>query len=95
MASNELIIDDEYCKAMGTYFTKQGQQLDQMISDYVAILQDVRNKAIVSGDVAKALSAYISYAEKLKKQIGNISTSASNQINSFLTKVDAADQYLF
>lgn len=95
MASNELIIDDDYCRAMGTYVAKQGQQLDQMISDYVTILQDVRQKAIVSGDVATALSAYISYAEKLKKQIGNISTNASNQITTFLTKVDAADQYLF
>lgn len=95
MASNELIIDDDYCKSMGTYFTKQGQQLDQMISDYVTILQDVRNKAILSGDVATALSAYITYAEKLKQKIGNVSTNAGNQITTFLSKVDAADQYLF
>lgn len=95
MASNELIIDDDYCRSMGAYFTKQGQQLDQMISEYVAILQDVRSNAIVSGDVATALSAYISYAERLNKQIGNISTNASNQITAFLKKVDTADQYLF
>lgn len=95
MASNELIIDDEFCRAMGTYFTKQGQQFDQMIADYISILQDVRNKGIVSGDVATALSSYISYASKLKKQIGNISSDVNSKINSFLSRVDDADQYLF
>ncbi len=95
MASNELIIDDEYCRAMGSFFVSQGQQIDQIISEYVSILQDLRNRAIISGDVAKALTAYISYANKLNKQIGNISTTAKKQVDAFLSKVDAADQYLF
>ena len=46
MASNELIIDDDYCRAMGSYFTKQGEELDQLIVDYISILQDVKNKGI-------------------------------------------------
>lgn len=95
MAKKNLIIDDEYCKAMGAYFTKQGEQIDKLSADYVAILQEVKNKAIVSGDVSKALGAYITYAGKLNKQVGNISTVAKKQIDSFLSKVDAADQYLF
>lgn len=95
MASKDLIIDDDFCKAMGTYFVKKGEELDQMISDYISTLQDVRNKGIVSGDVAIALSSYISYASRLKKQIGSISTDTNKQINSFLTKVDDSDQYLF
>lgn len=95
MASNELIIDDEFCRTMGTYFIKQGQQFDQMIDNYISILQNVRNKGIVSGDVATALSSYISYVSKLKKQIGNISFDVNRKINSFLSRVDDADQYLF
>ena len=54
MASNELIIDDDYCRAMGSYFTKQGEELDQLIVDYISILQDVKNKGITSGDVSNA-----------------------------------------
>lgn len=95
MASNELIIDDEYCQAMGNYYVSQGQQIDQIISEYISILQDVRNRAIISGDVAKALTAYMSYANRLNKQIGNISTTAKKQVDAFLSKVDVADQYLF
>lgn len=95
MASKDLIIDDDFCKAMGTYFVKKGEEMDQMVSDYISALQDVRNKGIVSGDVATALSFYISYASRLKKQIGTISSDVSKQIDSFLARVDDADQYLF
>lgn len=95
MASNELIIDDDYCRAMGDFFVKQGAELDQMISDYISILQDLKNKGIVSGDVSKALNSYINYVKKLNKQIGVVSTSNKTQINNFLTKVDQEDKYLF
>ena len=95
MASSELIIDDDFCKAIGAYFIKQGQQLDQRISEYITILQDVRNKVLISGEVADALTSYITYVQKLNKQMGDISTNVDSQIKKFLSRVDSADQYLF
>lgn len=95
MASNELIIDDEYCNLMGTYFVRQGEKMDQLAVEYVKILQDVKSKVITSGEVSQALSAYIRYAQKLNQKIGNISISVKTQIDSFLTQVDSEDQYLF
>lgn len=95
MASNELIIDDDYCKAMGTYFVKQGEEIDKLVLDYISILNEVKNRAIISGDVSKALGTYITYVKKLNKQIGNISNSIEKQIGNFLIQVDAEDEYLF
>lgn len=95
MASESTIIDDEYCTAMGSYFEKQGKQLDQMVSDYIALIQAVRNTGIKQGDTAKAMDAYIEYAEKLRDQIGNVSDAAKDHVKHFLEKVDEADQYLF
>lgn len=95
MASNDLIIDDEYCKSMGSYFAKQGEEMDDLIVEYIKILQEVKAKAITSGDVSKALSTYIGYVQKLNKQVGNISNSIKTQVNSFLARVDSEDQYLF
>ena len=95
MASNQCIIDDEYCTAMGSYFQKQGETLDEMVSDYVAVLKTVRNKAIKKGEVADALDTFIGYAERLKNQIGTISQDAKNQVTRFLARVDTEDQYLF
>lgn len=95
MASNELIIDDDFCRAMATYFEKQGESMDKLIAEYITILKDVKSDGIVSGDVADALSTFISYAEKLDKQIGKVSTSLKTQIDRFLERVDSEDQYLF
>ena len=48
MASNDLIIDDDYCKSMQTYFMIQGEQLDKLISDYVVILKGINSNAIAA-----------------------------------------------
>ena len=95
MASNQCIIDDEYCKKMGTYFKTQGETLDKMVSDYVSVLKTTRRKGIKKGEVADALDSFIDYAERLKEQIGIISDNAQAQVTNFLTRVDEADQYLF
>lgn len=95
MASGELIIDDDYCRAMGRYFVQQGAQLDKSIAEYISILRDVKDKGIVSGQVSDALSSYIEYAQQLKGQMETISTSLNVQIDNFLKRIDSEDQYLF
>ena len=95
MASNELIIDDDYCRGMGTYFVRQGERLDELTREYISILEEVKGKAITSGEVSSALSVYITYVKKLNNQISDISTSVKNQIDQFLAQVDSEDQYIF
>lgn len=95
MASSELIIDDDYCRSMGSYFVLQGNQLDELTREYISILKEVKETAIISGEVSDALSVYISYVEKLNDQIGDISDSVKTQIDQFLARVDSEDQYLF
>lgn len=90
-----LYIDDEYCAAMGKYFADQGAALDQMVSDYIAALQTIRNDAIKGGDLAVALDTYISYAGKMKDQFAPVSGTAQTQTGNFIADVDAADQYTF
>ena len=95
MASNSTIIDDEYCTAMGEYFKKQGENVDALISEYLRILRVVKLLGIRRGETAQALDAFISYADRLKDQVGNISDSAQTQVTNFLAQIDQADQYLF
>lgn len=95
MANSELIVDDEYCKKMGEYFASQGEQIDKCITDYVNILNKIKNAAIVSGETSKALATYISKAAQLKGQIKAVSSIAQSTANSFVTKVDKEDKYLF
>lgn len=95
MASNELIVDDEYCRTMGNYFIKKGSEINSAIIEYVSLLEDIKTNAIVSGDVSDALGVYIEYAWKLVNQVDKIGETVQREINSFLVRVDEADQYLF
>ena len=95
MAGKDLIIDDDFCKSMGGYFASQGEHMENVITEYISILQEIRNTAITSGDVADALTAYITYVSKLKRQMRNISSTVNAHINNFLMRVDSADEYLF
>lgn len=95
MAGRSLQIDDDYCARIGNYFVTQGNEIDILIDEYITILQSIRKDAIKSGEVADALDVYISYASKMKNQIGTISRNAKQQVNNFINAVDAADQYLF
>lgn len=95
MASNDLIIDDDFIKAVSKYYEKQGKHLDVLTSKYVRILKQVRRNGITGGEVAEALSEYIEYAEKLNGQFGDAAEILQTHIGNFLTKIDEADQYLF
>ena len=95
MADKQLIIDDDYCTSMGTYFEKQGEQLDAIISKYIVILKKIKQTAILSGEVSSALGEYIKFSEKLQGQIGAVSDLTKNHILKYLEKIDYEDKYLF
>lgn len=95
MASRELIIDDEFCSNMGEYFVRQGEAFEELIRMYQSELSTIREKAIISGDVADALTTYTSYVSRLTNRFKLISVSTRTQVSNFLSAVDEADKYLF
>ncbi|MCR5144632.1 MAG: hypothetical protein K6B67_04920 [Lachnospiraceae bacterium] len=95
MASTDIQIDDDYCESMKKYYIEQGMKIEEYLSEYITILENISKNAVKKGDVNIAIDAYITYAKKLKGQINNMSNAASNQISNFLKKVDEVDQYLF
>ncbi len=95
MAGTELIIDDDFCSATAKYLVQQGEHLDIILSRYLSILEEIRETSIKEGDVADALSAYITYAEKLCKQLCYASQITKAHVQFFLAQIDAADRYLF
>ena len=95
MASNDLIIDDDYCKAIADRFVQEGEHIDQIAEEYLSILLETRNKAILDGATANALSAYISAASVLRNKTEKISIDFLTEILNFISEVDSEDQYLF
>lgn len=95
MAESSLKIDDDYCKAVGTFYKTQGEYLNTYIKKYITVLESIKKDAIKQGDVAIALDSYIQYAKKMDNQIKTISTDVQQQVTNFLKDIDNADQYLF
>ena len=95
MASKDLIIDDEYCSSVSGYVDREGNNIESLLNFYIAALNEIRQKAILEGDVANALSAYIGYATRLKGRFRILSTSTKIQISNYLEAIDEADKYLF
>lgn len=95
MAGKELIIDDRYCKTVADFCVDQAGVLEQVVSEYLRILNDILQTGITAGSTHDILKLYISYAEKMKNQFNDFSETAKSQIVSFNQKIDAADQYLF
>ena len=95
MASKELIIDDEYCSSISGYVEREGRNIEVLLNIYIAALNEIRQKAILEGDVANALSVYIEYANRLTNRFNILSTSIKIQISNYLEAVDEADKYLF
>ena len=95
MAGRELIVDDDYCKALGQYFLKHGANLDNDVDEYIIAMESLKEAGIMNGDAAKALDAYIQYSRKLDNIIYSISSEAYMLAHNFVSAIDSADQYLF
>ena len=95
MAEVQLIVDDEYCKERGRFLKNKGEKLDQIVTEYVKILQEIRGFAIMEGETANILSQYIDCCHRLESQITVLSNAVDGTITCFLSAVDEADDYLF
>ena len=95
MAVGELIIDDDYVKSMGRFYSTMGSNIDQMIDDYISKLQEIKASAIMEGDIAEALNTYITSAQALKEKAGNMGSEMRDLVNNFIADIDDADQFLF
>lgn len=95
MANGNLMVDDEYCQNMGNYLQKKGCELDRIVTEYINILQEINNTAIMNGETAEVLSQYIECCRKLEGKITYLSNVANQTVTQFLSDVDTADDYLF
>lgn len=90
-----LIIDDEYILDVGSDCNRRGIKLEEILEQYLGILKEIQTEALVEGNVAEALVAFVSCVELLKGQIKDLSKSVDDRSYSFIQDVNDADQYLF
>ena len=92
MASQKLIIDDEFFNAMGAYALEQGKRIDEIFSAYTKLLNTVRQTSLISGELSGELDAFIKRAEKINNEFSGISENMQKKIREFMEEIDEEDR---
>ena len=95
MAGIDIKIDDDYVEKAGVNIKNWSNALQQNISAYINILDDITTTGITSGSTHDALVAFKQYAENLKDVIGDIGEDSNTLCQNFLSAVDETDSYLY
>ena len=93
MASAKLMIDDDFFYAMGQYALKQGKTINDAASSYISILNAVRQDAVIGGELAGAMDAYIGFAGKINNEALQVCESMQRQLEDFMTEIDDEDRW--
>lgn len=91
----DLIVDDENMRNTGNYFKEFSSTLQLSLDDYTNILNEIKNDAVISGDISEKLDAFIACAKMLDASISELGIEIKNSIDKFLEEIDEKDQYLY
>lgn len=71
------------------------QECDELLTNFLTLLSDTQNSAILSGKVSEALNEFIVYVKSAKGIALEISSQYSKLVNSFLDRIDTDDDFLY
>ena len=90
-----LIIDDDYVYGIGTAGRSRAFKLEKILDEYLTILKEIKSEALVDGEIAQALDAFIECVGLLNNQLTTVSESLDTACVGFIQEVNDADQFLF
>lgn len=95
MNERDLIVQDEFITGSAAKCKNCGEQLEQIVTRYVEILETILKDSIQSGDFAEALQLFAESAAAMKGTITANSNQIDYDLRSYITAINEADQYLF
>ena len=99
MNGSDLVVDESYWSEQKNFVHNAGYHsiygIDKKIDKYISKLKELHTTAIMEGDTAQALEAFISCAEKLKQTTRDITSEIKDRIANYLQEIDEQDEYLF
>ena len=90
-----LVIYDEYITGVGSNCVRRGSVMEAALKQYINILGQIRQEAIVGGEIAAALSQFINCAKLLQGEIETISDNMDRICDCMIERIDEEDQFLF
>lgn len=94
MSYVKLIIDSQYTNEIPVYCETQGKQLQDMIDEYLEIMNTLLETGIKKGETADSLKVIIRYAEELASVVESTAVTVKDTIINYVDYIDDEDQYL-
>lgn len=95
MAAKDMVIYDDYIYDMAEHIENSGNKLQEMIDEYLAILQDLMTDGIVSADIIGKIQTCQEDAKSLEQVIMSTAEEIKNLMMVFLEEIDQKDQDLY
>lgn len=98
----DLIIEDENCKEVGENYVKEATKFEDILKEYIRIMEEVVESGIPSGQVHENLKVFLD--EGIKKiNTGSdgtgerlfLANKAKTCNDEFIEEIDEADSYLY
>lgn len=94
-----LILDEEFTGNCWSHFGRTSNNpyfgVEKKLDAYIAKLQEIKDNAIMEGQIAAALDAFIAQAKKLEGISCDITSDIRDLIHYYEDEIDTQDKYLF
>lgn len=92
---SDIIMSDEFVEEMSGKLSKEARRLERNLDDYILLLKEIKERAIMEGNTAKALSEFISIASKMNGVFENFGELAQITCDNYKSDFDEADEELY
>ena len=95
MKTRSMTVVDETHTAAGKTLQEMCNLLDQEITVYINILNQVTTDAAKEGCTTTRYQEYVSLVSGLREQLATVGTVLNSTATEFVTQIDKADSYLY
>lgn len=87
----DIIIDEEYIQEMQNFSKVQGSRFEGILTEYIAVMNELNVEGIVKGQTAETLKMFIETAKSLQGKVQEISELFQQLLESYLSDINDAD----
>lgn len=92
---SDIVMGDDYITEVGTLLVSEMQEIETILSTYIKLLTEVKQRAIMEGSTAEAFAEYVGLVERFKNVFINCGKAGQLTCENFQVDFDEADEDLY
>ena len=92
---SNVIIDDDIIEEFGNQVVTDTETMEEVVRTYIHLLEEIKDRAIIEGNTAKAFENFIETAKVFKGLFENCGNTAQATCTNLVVDMDDADEDLY